>query len=246
MYTINELDAFLISELREIAESLKIKNYKKLDKQGLIYKILDQQALIPESQLPEKRVLIEKPALEKFTKVQPISTIHANHTQERSSIPTSTEATITTTSTHIPTNTGIVEGPVVPRNNNGRRSTRGTTPGALGLDIAIDSEGVLEIMQDGYGFLRSSDYNYLASPDDIYVSPSQIKLFGLKTGDTIKGTVRSPKEGEKYFALLKVETVNGRTTEEIRDRIAFEYLTPLFPQERLRLDNGPTQYSTRI
>ena len=110
----------------------------------------------------------------------------------------------------------------------------------------IKSEGVLEMMQDGYGFLRSSDYNYLASPDDIYVSPSQIKLFGLKTGDTIKGDIRPPKEGEKYFALLKVESVNGKTTEEIRDRIPFQYLTPLFPEERLNLSGKPSNYSTRI
>ncbi|WP_149242957.1 transcription termination factor Rho [Dyadobacter sp. 32] len=115
------------------------------------------------------------------------------------------------------------------------------------FDGLIVNEGVLEIMQDGgYGFLRSADYNYLASPDDIYVSPSQIKLFGLKTGDTVKGQIRPPKEGEKYFALLRVETVNGKTTEEIRDRIPFEYLTPLFPEEALRLSTRPEQYSTRI
>jgi transcription termination factor Rho len=115
------------------------------------------------------------------------------------------------------------------------------------FDGLIVNEGVLEIMQDGgYGFLRSADYNYLASPDDIYVSPSQIKLFGLKTGDTVRGQIRPPKEGEKYFALLRVETVNGKTTEEIRDRIPFEYLTPLFPEECLRLSSRPDQYSTRI
>ena len=115
------------------------------------------------------------------------------------------------------------------------------------FDGLIVNEGVLEIMQDGgYGFLRSADYNYLASPDDIYVSPSQIKLFGLKTGDTIRGQIRPPKEGEKYFALLRVETVNGKTTEQIRDRIPFEYLTPLFPEERLNLSTRPDQYSTRV
>src|SRR5690606_23914261 len=114
------------------------------------------------------------------------------------------------------------------------------------FDGAISNEGVLEIMQDGYGFLRSSDYNYLASPDDIYVSPSQIKLFGLKTGDTVKGFIRPPKEGEKYFALLKVESVNGKTTDEIRDRVAFEYLTPLFPNEKLRLSSTTDNLSTRI
>ena len=115
------------------------------------------------------------------------------------------------------------------------------------FDGIIDNEGVLEIMQDGgYGFLRSADYNYLASPDDIYVSPSQIKLFGLKTGDTVRGAIRPPKEGEKYFALLRVSTVNGKTTEEIRDRIPFEYLTPLFPEEQLHLSNRPDNYSSRV
>jgi len=111
---------------------------------------------------------------------------------------------------------------------------------------AIKSEGVLEMMQDGYGFLRSSDYMYLASPDDIYVSPSQIKLFGLKTGDTVKGDIRPPKEGEKYFALLKVDSVNGKTTEEIRDRIPFQFLTPLFPDDKLNLSAKPNGYSTRV
>ncbi|QMU28907.1 transcription termination factor Rho [Adhaeribacter radiodurans] len=114
------------------------------------------------------------------------------------------------------------------------------------FDGVIVNEGVLELMQDGYGFLRSTYYNYLASPDDIYVSPSQIKLFALKTGDTVKGQIRPPKEGEKYFALLKVDSINGRTTEEIRDRIPFQHLTPLFPEERLKLTTRASQYSTRI
>jgi transcription termination factor Rho len=115
------------------------------------------------------------------------------------------------------------------------------------FDGLIENIGVLEIMSEGsYGFLRSADYNYLASPDDIYVSPSQIKLFGLKTGDTIKGSVRPPKDGEKYFALLKVISVNGKTTEEIRDRIPFEYLTPLFPQEKINLSTRSDVMSTRV
>lgn len=115
------------------------------------------------------------------------------------------------------------------------------------FDGLIENEGVLEIMSEGsYGFLRSADYNYLASPDDIYVSPSQIKLFGLKTGDTIRGTIRPPKDGEKYFALLKVILVNGKTSEEIRDRIPFEYLTPLFPEEKILLSTKPEIMSTRV
>ncbi len=116
----------------------------------------------------------------------------------------------------------------------------------LEFEGVVASEGVLEMMPDGYGFLRSSDYNYLSSPDDIYVSPSQIKLFGLKTGDTVKGNVRPPKEGEKYFALLKVETINGRLPDEIRDRVPFDYLTPLFPFEKLSLTTTGGNYSTRI
>ncbi len=115
------------------------------------------------------------------------------------------------------------------------------------LEGIIQSEGVLEIMPDGYGFLRSSDYNYLNSPDDIYVSQSQIKLFGLKTGDTVLGTIRPPKEGEKYFPLIKVITINGRTPEEIRDRIPFDFLTPLFPQQKFKLTGHPKEtISTRI
>lgn len=114
------------------------------------------------------------------------------------------------------------------------------------LDGIVTCEGVLETMMDGYGFLRSSDYNYMSSPDDVYVSPSQIKLFGLKTGDTVKGTIRPPKEGEKYFALIKVEAINGRVPAEVRDRIAFEHLTPLFPDERLKLGDNTNTYSTRI
>ena len=110
----------------------------------------------------------------------------------------------------------------------------------------IESEGVLEMMQDGYGFLRSSDYNYLASPDDIYVSPSQIKLFGLKTGDTVLGKIRPPKENEKYFALIEVSKINGKSPEEVRDRIPFKYLTPLFPEEKLNLSTNQDNYSTRI
>jgi transcription termination factor Rho len=114
------------------------------------------------------------------------------------------------------------------------------------FDGIILGEGVLEMMPDGYGFLRSSDYNYLSSPDDIYVSPSQIKLFGLKTGDTVYGSVRPPKEGEKYFALLKVDTINGKRPDEVRDRVPFDYLTPLFPFEKLNLCTRSDNYSTRI
>ncbi|SFT47311.1 transcription termination factor Rho [Lishizhenia tianjinensis] len=111
------------------------------------------------------------------------------------------------------------------------------------LSGIVSAEGVLEIIQDGYGFLRSSDYNYLPSPDDVYVSHSQIKLFGLKTGDTVLGTIRPPREGEKYFPLVKVDSINGRSPSYIRDRVPFQYLTPLFPDEKFKL-TGHAQEST--
>ncbi|MBU3025385.1 transcription termination factor Rho [Zobellia galactanivorans] len=114
------------------------------------------------------------------------------------------------------------------------------------FDSIIESEGVLDIMQDGYGFLRSSDYNYLSSPDDIYVSQSQIRLFGLKTGDTVLGNVRPPKEGEKYFPLIKVNKINGIDPQVVRDRVSFEHLTPLFPQEKFNLADRQSNISTRI
>jgi len=114
------------------------------------------------------------------------------------------------------------------------------------FDSIIESEGVLDIMQDGYGFLRSSDYNYLSSPDDIYVSQSQIRLFGLKTGDTVLGNVRPPKEGEKYFPLIKVNKINGLDPQVVRDRVAFEHLTPLFPKEKFKLAERQSNISTRI
>lgn len=114
------------------------------------------------------------------------------------------------------------------------------------FDGIIESEGVLEMMPDGYGFLRSSDYNYLASPDDIYLSNSQIRLFGLKTGDTVKGVVRPPKEGEKYFPLVKVLKINGHDPQVVRDRVSFEHLTPLFPEEKFNLADKQSTISTRI
>jgi transcription termination factor Rho len=134
-------------------------------------------------------------------------------------------------------------------NNNGNNSNQKQNENSysnLDFDNTITNEGVLEIMPDGYGFLRSADYNYLSSPDDIYVSQSQIKLFGLKTGDTVKGSIRPPKEGEKYFPLVRVETINGRLPADVRDRVPFDYLTPLFPTERLNLFTETNNYSTRI
>ncbi len=133
------------------------------------------------------------------------------------------------------------------KNDNYNQGNHRQKPRQFEFDGIITNTGVLEILQDGYGFLRSSDFNYLNSPDDIYVSQSQIKLFGLKTGDTVKGTVRPPKEGEKYFPLIKVLEINGRSPEYIRDRVPFDHLTPLFPNTKFTLTgNGHDNISTRI
>lgn len=146
------------------------------------------------------------------------------------------------------------------RNNNNRNQNRNqpkpdkgngnrTTVVDDGYDLVgiVTAEGVLEVIQEGFGFLRSSDYNYLPSPDDVYVSQSQIKLFGLKTGDTVKGTIRPPREGEKFFPLVKVESINGRPPAYIRDRVPFQYLTPLFPDEKFKLTGHENEsMSTRI
>ena len=125
------------------------------------------------------------------------------------------------------------------RNNNNANNNQQAQEKMYEFDGILTGTGVLEMMQDGYGFLRSSDYNYLTSPDDIYVSQSQIKLFGLKTGDVVEGSIRPPKEGEKYFPLVKVDKINGRTPEEVRDRVPFDHLTPLFPHD-------PEDYVHRI
>jgi transcription termination factor Rho len=132
-----------------------------------------------------------------------------------------------------------------PRESQAGRERKIAEP-AYDFEGIIVCEGVLELMPEGFGFLRSSDYNYLASPDDVYVSQSQIKLFGLKTGDTVKGTVRPPKEGEKYFPLVKVDFINGQEPAVVRDRVPFDHLTPLFPFEKLNLATDGGNYSTRV
>src|SRR5687767_10720365 len=250
MYTIDDLNVRLLSELKEIAEQMGVKNAKKLAKQDLIYKILDQQAVAGESAAPKNSAApvtegeperkLRPRRRENEAPTPPPAPPKAAEEQDFSSDEILDSIDINFDSTP-PTFTDS-ETPAIsedqsrpPRTEQREERAQPFRTAIREFDGAISNEGVLEIMQDGYGFLRSSDYNYLASPDDIYVSPSQIKLFGLKTGDTVKGFIRPPKEGEKYFALLKVEAVNGKTTEEIRDRVAFEYVTPLFPYEKLNL-----------
>ncbi len=273
MHTLDDLNVMLISELKEIAEGLGVKNAKKLNKEELVYKILDQQAVAGEKAAPKKSEQeIERkmrPRKRENVAPAPIETQPEKVNEEESSeemlksldfevdpnVTSFEESTESTETTESEAPSGNVETPVRnERNENREGRPQNQNPNqqprrenlVKDFDGVVSNEGVLEIMQDGYGFLRSSDYNYLASPDDIYVSPSQIKLFGLKVGDTVRGQIRPPKEGEKYFALLKVDSVNGKTTEEIRDRVAFEYLTPLFPEQKLKLSTTHDNMSMRI
>ena len=284
MYDILQLNDMLVPELLDIAEQLKIHNAKKLDKQGLIYKILDSQAIagskgashaddkgkrkrivktttgitseeaVVESTgeeksshkkptMPAKKE--EKPIVKKGRKKvdekEPVEVVIAPEPeQEEEEIETPPQQPSPQD------NGGPMNGGDAQSAPNKIYPQRRDQQFNIEFDGVILGEGVLEMMPDGYGFLRSSDYNYLSSPDDVYVSPSQIKLFGLKTGDTVHGAVRPPKEGEKYFALLKVDTINGKSPEEVRDRVPFDYLTPLFPFEKLNLFTTPSDYSTRI
>jgi transcription termination factor Rho len=272
MYNIEELDLKLLSELREIAEKLEVPNFKKLLKGDLIYKILDHQALMPEkaskpaeSKSTFKRANVVDPAeegaepdekadLKKRTRMKRENVKEIPPETFMSSQQDSFESpSYDSSPKHILSDDQPMAMPIRETSFEQARDEReGFKPRKANLNVKefdglIENTGVLEMMQEGYGFLRSADYNYLASPDDIYVSPSQVKLFGLKTGDTIHGHVRPPKEGEKYFALLKIESVNGKTTDEIRDRIPFEFLTPLFPDEKLHLSSKRgSNISTRV
>ena len=215
----DELNDKLLSELKNITEELGIKGASKLSKQDLIYKILDEQAISKPKKSSAKKSKSDSKSSPKTKSSEP-SKRPTGRTNSRSG----------------------------DRPNDRVRAPKNTEyeKNVKEFEGVIESEGVLEMMQDGYGFLRSSDYNYLASPDDIYVSPSQVKLFGLKTGDTVFGKIRPPKENEKYFALIEVSKINGKSPEQVRDRIPFKYLTPLFPEEKLNLSTNQDNYSTRI
>jgi len=301
----------LLPELHDIAEQQKLADVKKLNKQDLIYRILDSQAVnmkentTGNSEKPKRKRIVktttansteeaevmtdtvpeennpkEKPAAVK--QLKPAKKIarkknnadeedtsqDKNNNSEDTDLPELGSKLLSLLNDDEPVNLdeededeegGKMENsesvqqerranPV----NNRQAQPHKTYPQKkepafnIEFDGIIQGEGVLEMMPDGYGFLRSSDYNYLSSPDDIYVSPSQIKLFGLKTGDTVFGSVRPPKEGEKYFALLKVESINGKSPDEVRDRVPFDYLTPLFPFEKLNLFTTSSNFSTRI
>ncbi len=249
MYDILQLNEMLVPELKEVAEKLELKSYKRLSKQDLIYKILDHQAIVggekketveakperakrePKPRQPRKPKPATQPASE------PAEAAEAESKEEKQ------EAK--------PVANGAQERKPRPQRKDNKqdrperkpREQREPKPDVkkfnVDMDGVIEGTGILEMMSDGYGFLRSADYNYLTSPDDVYVSPSQIKLFGLKTGDTVQGAIRPPKEGEKYFALLKVSKINGLDPEKTRERVPFEYLTPLFPDEKIKLVSHP-------
>lgn len=298
----------LVPELREVAEKLNVENSKKLSKQDLIYKILDQQALnksavgtsdsgegstsTPEQNpayeiledehnVRHRRRRLIKPT-EPILKVpaevpleEPLEVLNAE-VIEQAAVPNDVEYKKEEHHSRPPARE---KRHVEHKQNNYRKNYRQEESAAqnghteenakpessesemspeiqkrpeplfvVELEGVVEGMGVLEMMPDGYGFLRSSDYNYLSSPDDIYVSPSQIKLFGLKTGDTVVGAIRPPKEGEKYFALLKVSKINGLEPNLIRDRVPFDYLTPLFPNEKFKLTTSPAgrDYGNRM
>jgi len=265
MYTLDDLSVMLLSELRTIAEDLKIKGVKKAAKQDLIYKILDEQSTMDDADVKkmkvdkaEEKAQEEKKDEKSFPEGEEKEKRKPRHkpnprpkpNPRKEVEPKEEDKNEEKEKTDRPERKERPDRPDRAERDAAREAAKAKkdayNESIVQFEGVIENEGVLEIMQDGYGFLRSSDYNYLASPDDIYVSPSQIKLFGLKTGDTVKGNIRPPKDGEKYFALLQVSSVNGKTTEQIRDRIAFEYLTPLFPDERLNLSGKPDNYSARI
>jgi len=286
----------LISELRQLAEQLKITNFSDLDKDELINIISKNNTYTAEN---EEITIKKKPRIKKEKPLKSVENIIVEEAEQiitplavpvklKQERPAKKVKEVDTPALQLPLeNAGnnfsndldksTIDEPIVkvenienaentesitqnPENKEPVRENRNPNKWDknrqnfrekekqeyVELDGIVTCEGVLETMMDGYGFLRSSDYNYMSSPDDVYVSPSQIKLFGLKTGDTVKGTIRPPKEGEKYFALIKVESINGRIPAEVRDRIAFEHLTPLFPDERLRLADNSSTYSTRI
>ncbi|RMG80740.1 MAG: transcription termination factor Rho [Bacteroidetes bacterium] len=285
MFDILQLNDMLVPELRELAEQIGLKGYKRLTKQELIYKILDKQAVSVEQKTEEER---PKRAKKVFKKAKEESNGAEKPTSKQSPDETASTAEKTrrprrrmkldsldeyrdrplpekkepaeekAPAVVNPPTPETESAPVEAREKEPEKAAQPTREVRerkaptkkfdIELDGVIEGEGILEMMPDGYGFLRSADYNYLTSPDDIYVSPSQIKLFGLRTGDTVRGAIRPPKEGEKYFALLRVSQINGLDPKDIRDRVPFDYLTPLFPQEKFNLTTSPTgrDFGTRL
>ncbi|HKR04912.1 MAG TPA: transcription termination factor Rho, partial [Bacteroidia bacterium] len=272
MYDILSLNEKLLTELKEIAKQLKIEGYEHLRKQDLIYKILDHQALSPEitqdkktdfeipktveikaETMAKKEEDSDKPKRRRISPVKPdgespapAKDLFTNDGSNNNDAEPVNHPVSEPVSSNLPSFEGYQPPqPVVQVQSAALRERKIAEP-SYDFDGIVTSEGVMEIMAEGYGFLRSSDYNYLASPDDIYVSQSQIKLFGLKTGDTVRGVIRPPKEGEKYFPLVKVDLINGLEPAVVRDRVPFDFLTPLFPFEKLNLSGKDSTMSSRV
>ena len=237
MFEISQLKEKKLSDLQEIAKELSIPKYRSLKKLDLVYQILDHQAANPKS-------VVEKKSTEAETKPRPKRQRQriqksAQDNQEKPPVASETpkpEATEPRKEEQKQDKPKQKQHQHKNQQKHQHKNQKNTVDNGnkdnrnryrepdYEFDAIIESEGVLDIMQDGYGFLRSSDYNYLSSPDDIYVSQSQIRLFGLKKGDTVLGNVRPPKEGEKYFPLIKVNRINGQKPEVVRDRVSFEHL----------------------
>ena len=269
MFEISELKAKKLPELQQIAKDLNVPKYKNLKKLDLVYQILDVQASNPKSVRETVSAMAEKQDQKSHqSKKDSAAVVDVDVKKESRAEKTDEKAAPAKEEQkqhHRPSHKkdhgksqGQHKGQQSKKSShskNGQEKKSSNFDKDLKnkykqpeyeFDSIIESEGVLDIMQDGYGFLRSSDYNYLSSPDDIYVSQSQIRLFGLKTGDTVLGNVRPPKEGEKYFPLIKVNKINGLDPQVVRDRVAFEHLTPLFPEEKFNLAERQSTTSTRI
>jgi transcription termination factor Rho len=276
MFEISELKAKKLPELMEIAKELNVPKYKTLKKLDLVYQILDVQASNPKAVIksdvkPIKETPNNERRAPRVRNKEGQKESVEETPQNRKNAPSKHKKEVISKAPSKEVNTSKEssseekreQGPKKHHNKNNNNNknqhqkreknsnfdkdlrNRYKQP-EFEFDSIIASEGVLDIMQDGYGFLRSSDYNYLSSPDDIYVSQSQIRLFGLKTGDTVLGEVRPPKEGEKYFPLIKVNKINGQDPQVVRDRVSFEHLTPLFPQEKFNIADKQSSISTRI
>ena len=244
MYEIAALKTKKLLELQEIAKKLGVKRITGLKKLDLIYQIIDFIASRPDTEIvtAEKKPEIKKNTQKKIPLVTAVTKPEKNIPKEKEKSadhpPHKQQHRQNKKHNNNRSNNGDV-------NHNRDNRNRYREPD-YEFEGIVKTEGVLEIMSEGYGFLRSSDYNYLSSPDDVYVSQSQIRLFGLKTGDTVLGSVRPPKEGEKYFPLIKVDLINGLDSKVVRDRVSFEHLTPLFPQEKFNIAEKQSTISTRI
>ncbi len=254
MFEISDLKAKKLVELQEIAKTLGLKRISQLKKLDLVYKIIDTQAESSETEQKEpkpKRKRVQKQRKQDQNQQKPSNRKkEVEKVLEEKEPKTKTEQKSKSEENPKPK---TEENQKNKKNKNQKNKNQKSHKSGnkyrnpdFEFDGIIESEGVLEMMPDGYGFLRSSDYNYLSSPDDIYVSQSQIKLFGLKTGDTVRGNVRPPKEGEKYFPLIRVSKINGLDPNIVRDRVAFEHLTPLFADEKFNLAGTRASLSTRI